>query len=115
MAEPLLCTQCGAVTSPKRVTPGSTWVTLILLLFFIIPGIIYMHWRHTSIYAACRKCGSKNLVPLNSPFGREMVATRPLVAASLAEEKQRQKDFMIGAAVFAGILLLLVIMMWLNS
>jgi hypothetical protein len=88
---------------------------VILLLFFILPGLIYMIWRHSSAYDACRQCGSKNLVPLNSPFGRDMIATRPSVAASLAEEKQGQKDMLLGAAILGGIVLLIVIIMWLRS
>jgi|ERR1700732_3689893 len=115
MAESMLCTRCGAVTSPKRVTPGSTWITLVLLVCFLVPGLIYMMWRHASAYAACRKCGSKNLVPVDSPFGRDMVATRPSVAASLVEEKRGQNDMVVGGVVLAGILLVIIILIWLSS
>ena len=74
-----------------------------------------MIWRHTSRYAACRKCGGTNLVPVNSPFGRDMIATRPSVAASLVEEKKSENDMMVGAVVLAGIVLLIIIMIWLSS
>jgi hypothetical protein len=43
-----------------------------------------------------------------------MVTTRPLVAASLAEEKQGQKDMMVGAAILGGIVLFIFLIMWLR-
>ena len=109
MAEPMLCIQCGAVTTPKQVTPGTWMITVVLLLFFVVPGIIYMLWRHSSSYAACRNCGAKNLVPVTSPFAQDLVATRPLVSASLATEKQSREDMRVGGLVLAVIIVLILI------
>jgi hypothetical protein len=115
VAEPMICTQCGSVTSPKRFVPGSIVITLILLVFFVIPGLIYEIWRHSSAYNVCQRCGSRNLVPPSSPFGQDMVTTRPAVAASLAAENQGQKDMMVGAAILGGIILFIFLIMWLRS
>jgi ribosomal protein L40E len=115
MAESMLCTQCGAVTTPRAVTPGSMLITLVLLVCIVVPGVIYMIWRHTSRYAVCQKCGSKNLVPIDSPFGRDMIATRPSVAASLAEENRGRNDMVVGGLVLAGIVVLVILIAWLRS
>jgi hypothetical protein len=115
MAEPMLCTQCGAITSPTRVTPGTVWITLVLLLFFIVPGIIYWLWRHSNTYSACRMCRSRNLVPTESPVGRDMIATRPSVAASLVEEKKGENDMFVGGVVLLGIVLVIAFLVWLSS
>jgi|SRR5580704_12186044 hypothetical protein len=114
VAESMICTQCGTVASPKRFVPGSIIITLILLLFYVIPGLIYEIWRRSSTYDVCQKCGSRNLVPPASPFGRDIVTTRPSVAASLAVENQGQKDMMVGAAILGGIVLFIFLIMWLR-
>lgn len=105
--------------TPKMVTPGSTWITLILLMCLFVPGVIYMIWRSTSRYAVCQKCGGRNLVPADSPFGRDVIASRPSVAASLAaslaEEKQGQNDMLVGGVILAGIVLLIIFIVWLIS
>ena len=115
MAEPMLCTQCGTVAAPRRVTPGSGWITLVLLCFFIVPGLIYWIWRHTSTYAACANCGSKNVIPHASPVAREMISTRPAVAASLQQEVPRRKDTRVGTAVAIGIIVLIVLLSKISS
>lgn len=115
MADSMLCSQCGSVTSPKRVTPGTMWITLVLLLCAVVPGIVYWIWRHTSTYAVCRKCGSKNLVPIDSPVGQDIIATRPSVVASLVEEKKGENDMFVGGVVLAGIVIIIAFLIWLSS
>ncbi len=51
------CLNCGHVGATKL--RGSTFITLILLLFYIIPGIIYMVWRRGG-GGVCSACGSHN-------------------------------------------------------
>lgn len=64
------CTACGEQGKPKTVTRGSIWIEIILWLCFIVPGVIYSIWRMTTRHAACASCGSKQLVPLDSPVAR---------------------------------------------
>jgi hypothetical protein len=71
----MICTACGSATKPKTITKGSTLIELILWLCFIVPGIIYSIWRLSSRYSACRACGSKNIVPLDTPVGRGLAQT----------------------------------------
>lgn len=71
----MVCTVCGSATEPKSITKGSTLIELILWICLIIPGLIYSIWRLSSRYDACRECDSANIVPLDSPVGRNLAAT----------------------------------------
>lgn len=67
------------------MTRGSLLIEIILWLAFIVPGLIYTVWRHTSRYAACSACGANELVPVTTPGGRELLAKyHPGVAAPAA-------------------------------
>ena len=68
-----ICTVCGNIGNPKKVVKGSFLIEIILWLFFILPGIIYSIWRLSTKSKACSKCGSINLVPVESPIGAELV------------------------------------------
>lgn len=50
------CHKCG-VSKPQ----GTVWITLILLLFYIIPGIIYEIWRNSGM-GVCGACGNSNII-----------------------------------------------------
>ena len=68
-----ICLNCGSTAVTKTITPGSFFIELILWCLFIVPGLVYSIWRVTNRYKVCKICGSKNLVPLNSPLGQEML------------------------------------------
>jgi hypothetical protein len=70
----VICSACGTRGESKTHTRGSFAIELILWLCFIIPGLIYSVWRLTSRRKVCRACGSSDLVPVNSPRGRKLVA-----------------------------------------
>lgn len=74
MAKELICVSCGSVGRPKVITKGSFILEVVLWLFFIVPGVIYSVWRLASKYQACPSCGSKEIVPLDSPRGRELAS-----------------------------------------
>jgi hypothetical protein len=61
------CTNCGVVAYPTTPPAGSPLVLLVLALFFCIPAIIYAVWMATATRPQCRKCGSPNIIPLDSP------------------------------------------------
>jgi hypothetical protein len=71
----MVCTVCGSVSEPRSITKGSTFIELILWLCFIIPGLVYSVWRLSSRYEACRECESTSIVPIDTPVGRNLVAT----------------------------------------
>jgi len=73
MAKQMICTACGYCGNSKKVTKGSFAVELVLWLLLLIPGIIYSIWRLSSKYQACPQCGSANMIPVDSPNGRELL------------------------------------------
>ena len=74
MAKELVCTSCGYIGKPKRITKGNIGIEIILWLTFIIPGLIYSLWRLSSRYDGCAKCKNATLVPKDSPVGQKMVS-----------------------------------------
>jgi hypothetical protein len=68
-AKKFICASCGENGVPKHKKTGSFGVTLILLFFMVIPGVIYEMMVRKRI-AICHKCGSQDLVPEDSRRGR---------------------------------------------
>ena len=54
------CNNCKQCSDSKL--KGSGWITFILILFYIVPGLIYMVWRRSGL-GICSFCGSSNLLP----------------------------------------------------
>jgi len=67
-----ICVDTGEVAKPKIDTKGSFLIELVLWLCFIVPGLIYSIWRHTTRAPAIK--GNRNIVPLDSPRGRKLYA-----------------------------------------
>lgn len=72
---PMVCVTCNHHGPTKTATKGSIWIEVILWLCFIIPGLIYSVWRHSSRKPVCSSCGSETLVPENSPVGKKILAS----------------------------------------
>ncbi|WP_440105381.1 WYL domain-containing protein [Acidovorax sp. BL-A-41-H1] len=68
------CTACGTEGRGKTKTRGSLLIEVVLWVCFLVPGLVYSLWRHSSKHKVCGACGSEALVPLNSPVAR---AARP--------------------------------------
>lgn len=49
---------------------------LLLWFLFLVPGLLYSHWRHTSRKETCQQCGGTDLVPAHSPVGRQILAAQ---------------------------------------
>lgn len=69
----MVCRDCGTRSEPVQTTPGSLLIELVLWLCFIVPGLIYSLWRLSARHDACAACGSRKLVPADSPVGRRIV------------------------------------------
>ena len=61
------CTRCQFIGKPKLDTPGSILIELVLWLFLLVPGLLYSLWRHGARRRVCSKCGSPDIVPVDSP------------------------------------------------
>lgn len=82
-----LCLKCGTVGTTKRFMKGSILIELFLWFLFIVPGLIYSIWRHSSVYQGCRKCGSSEVIPLDSPRARSIQS-----GGSKSEEIPNESD-----------------------
>jgi len=67
-----VCERCHHVGTAKSTVAGNGAIELLLWLTFIIPGIIYSFWRLSSKYSICKKCGAKDLIPVDTPRGGEL-------------------------------------------
>lgn len=66
-----LCTLCGHETlQPLRRMPGTGWVSLLLLVPFVLPGVVYQVWRFAMRREVCPRCGSTALIPGDAPLAR---------------------------------------------
>jgi len=115
-----MCLQCGSVGDTKRFMKGSILTELILWLFFVLPGLIYSIWRHSTVAQVCSKCASPNVIPLDSPVARNLLANQPTTPAPVTRVPSPARDNHISprkALVIVGALLalLLLIIISLNS
>jgi hypothetical protein len=69
-----VCKACGSVGEPKKFTPGSFLIEVVLWLCMFVPGLIYSLWRLKGKREVCKTCGSADLVPLDSPMGARLAA-----------------------------------------
>ena len=68
-----ICAACGEKSNGKPTRTGSSLITLIGLLFAIIPGLLYEFFGRKTIYV-CKHCGKNELVLLKSPKGKKLAA-----------------------------------------
>ena len=69
-----LCTACLEKVEPEIVTSGSMIVELGLWIFFVIPGLLYSLWRLSSRHSECPKCGSREMIPLETERAKKLLA-----------------------------------------
>ena len=74
MTQPVLCTACGSIGYTKRRMKGSILTEFLLWCFFLIPGLIYSIWRHTTVAQVCPSCGSSAVIPTDSPVAQQKIA-----------------------------------------
>lgn len=89
MAEQKLCTVCGTVGTTKRNMKGSILTELLLWCFFLLPGLIYSIWRHSTVAQVCRNCGNSAVIPLGSPVAQQILASRGTTNEVKTETKPR--------------------------
>ncbi len=100
--EGFICSTCGTIGDPVKVTRGSFWIEVVLWLFFILPGLIYSIWRLTSRYKACPQCRNSTMIPFSSPVTQKMLAEqsapakpaeKPALKKSSAEIRDLATDY----------------------
>lgn len=69
-----VCTVCGSQAVPKVGKPGNPLIGLVLWLCFVVPGLLFSLWRSSSKFLFCYSCGSKNVIPVDTPRGKQLVS-----------------------------------------
>lgn len=75
LLHPAYCTRCGTVGEQAFYRNGSVLLGIILLLFFVVPGVIYFIWYFGAGYWGCPRCQAEEIVPVNSPIARQALGT----------------------------------------
>jgi hypothetical protein len=79
-----LCKNCGNLVRPQASSKLNGCFFVVLLFFFVIPGILYLFWAGAQRVYTCPKCKAQNcFVPLDSPEAQR-------VRAGLSTEGQTQ-------------------------
>jgi hypothetical protein len=68
-----VCVDCGAQMRPRKITPGSFLIEIVLWLLLLLPGLIYSVWRISSAYEGCPVCGGRSCVVLTTPAARAIL------------------------------------------
>lgn len=89
MAKKVVCKNCGYVGKSKQHTDGNILIELVLWLLFLLPGLIYSIWRLTTRKTVCAKCGSTNIIPVDSPQGQKLVGAKPKQVAKKSTAKKK--------------------------
>lgn len=109
MSQKLICSACGHIGSSKTAIKGNGLIEIVLWLFFIIPGLIYSIWRSSSRYKVCKKCGSTNLIPLDSPIGQKVLADQGKTLEQAMNEKEPPRIYTRSEKVLIGLVVVTVI------
>jgi uncharacterized protein (DUF983 family) len=68
-----LCKNCGNQMRPNVTSKLNGCFFIVLLLFFVIPGILYLVWAGTQKVSTCPKCKATDcFVPLDAPEAQRM-------------------------------------------
>ncbi|MGQ0641088.1 MAG: hypothetical protein ACT4P6_10015 [Gemmatimonadaceae bacterium] len=88
-----MCTLCGHETvQPHRKMPGSGFVSLLLLVPFVLPGVVYQVWRMAMRRPVCPRCGSAALIPGDAPLARTWRAAGWIAGAPAALPPEERFD-----------------------
>lgn len=67
MYQAVCCTRCQSVGLKTYERSGNPRMGVLLLFFFVVPGVLYLLWHYTSGHWGCNTCGSRKVVPLVEP------------------------------------------------
>jgi hypothetical protein len=81
-----VCTRCGTVAQQVYIKQGSEIMILLLLFFFIVPGVLYWLYCSSKNYWGCPRCFSGDIIPLDSPLAAKIQA----IAAAVHSESALQ-------------------------
>ncbi len=68
-----ICSNCGYTGNPKTQTRGNIFYEIFLWCLFLAPGVLYSIWRLSTKQQVCPKCKMPNMIPADSPKGKELL------------------------------------------
>lgn len=102
MRKQFVCTSCGYVGRPKKITKGSFLMELVLWLCFLIPGLIYSMWRLITRTNGCPKCKGLNMIPSDSPIGKKLMVEHhsdQLISTNESSQESNSKAYNLVTAL----------------
>jgi hypothetical protein len=73
----VICERCGTVAAAGTLRPGSTALEVFLWCLMLLPACIpYSIWRSSNKSRVCAQCGSADIVSIETPHGRQLMAAR---------------------------------------
>jgi predicted nucleic-acid-binding Zn-ribbon protein len=69
--EQVICANCGRKWSKRELAGSGTGCIIAVILFISVIGVVFLPfvWGKKK----CPKCGSTNIVPLDTPRGRKLL------------------------------------------
>lgn len=64
MEKAVCCTRCQSIGLEKYIRSGSVRMGILLLFFFVVPGVLYLLWHLGTGNWGCSTCGSRAIVPI---------------------------------------------------
>jgi hypothetical protein len=67
-----ICRNCESVAKSRIVSPRNFFIEILLWFCGLVPGVIYTLWCNHQTHNTCRKCGSEDIIPVDSPAGQKL-------------------------------------------
>ena len=87
----VICRACGYCGEDQKIGCLQALLVVILLCFFIIPGIAYLVYLNY-LKGSCPTCGKHEVIPVNSERGQELFAVRQQRTASAPAPAERTPE-----------------------
>jgi hypothetical protein len=81
----VVCRNCGSVARSAVKSPRSLFIEILLWFCGLIPGVLYTLWCNHETHEVCEKCGSRDIIPVDSPVGRQLAASMPVDVMPMSE------------------------------
>ncbi len=76
LAKEVVCRDCGFTGELIKKPKGNLAMEIVLWLCFLVPGLLYSVWRMSNRAYCCPTCGGQQLIPTDSPIGRQLIQAR---------------------------------------
>jgi hypothetical protein len=97
------CTVCGEVGRPERPSVAQVFLFGLLCAAGLLPGLVYLVIL-SGRYPRCWGCGSKSIVPTDTPVGKRLLEAS---GSSLAPTEVPANPVLNGAVVLFILLFLI--------